>query len=190
MVRFRDAALEAAVQRTSERGGRHGVGARRPTKHRVAVNGRTRLLNTSASTRQFELGDWLGRHRVPGRVAQEPVTVVRSVNGTGLACAPSVSPRRFSDPTLEQGEDGSALLAVLAAFERPTTVDSALAKLRSKARLDPELRARGHRPPRGRTLPPAPSFISTSTSARRAASAFAGLSRSLSRSRRIALSAS
>ena len=48
-----------------------------------------------------------------------------------------VSPRRFSDPTLQQGDDGSALLAVLAAFERPTTVDSALKGLRAKAKLDP-----------------------------------------------------
>ena len=88
-------------------------------------------MNTSASTLQFQLGDWLGTYRVPSRVAQEPVTVVRSINGTGMACAPSVSTRRFSDPMLQQGEDGAALLAVLAAFERPTVVNTALARLPS-----------------------------------------------------------
>ena len=62
----------------------------------------------------------------------------------GLACAksrrraPSVSPRRFSDPTLVQGEDGAVLLAALAAFERPTPVANAVTQLRTKARLDPD----------------------------------------------------
>jgi hypothetical protein len=70
-------------------------------------------------------------------VAQEQVTVVRSVNGTGMACAPSVSPRRFTDPTLDQGEDGRILLSTLAAFERPTTVASAVAQLGAKVKLDP-----------------------------------------------------
>lgn len=137
MVRYRDQALEEAVQRTSEDVDalvwEHAANA-----SRVEVNGGTRLLNASASTRQLDLGDWLGRYRVPARVAHEPVTVVRSVNGTGLACAPSVSARRFSDPALKQGADGSALLAVLAAFERPTAVSTAMARLRSKVELDTE----------------------------------------------------
>lgn len=137
MLRFRDAALEAAVQRTSEHvealAGEHEA-----VKRSVPINGRTRLLNTAPSTLQFKLGEWLGPHRVPVKVAQEPVTVVRSVNGTGLVCAPSVSPRRFTDPTLDQGEDGRILLTALAAFERPTTVASAVAHLGAKVRLDPE----------------------------------------------------
>jgi hypothetical protein len=136
MLRFRDAALEEAVQRTSDH-----VDAlawkHRDARRRVAINGRTRLLNTAPSTLQFKLGDWLGAHRVPAKVAQEQVTVVRSVDGTGLACAPSVSPRRFANPTLDQGQDGQILLSTLAAFERPTTVASAVAQLGAKVKLDP-----------------------------------------------------
>nr|QKW93869.1 Mg-protoporphyrin IX monomethyl ester oxidative cyclase [Vitiosangium cumulatum] len=136
MLRFRDAALEKAVQRTSE----HVESLARKheeAKHRVEINGRTRLLNTAPSTLRFKLGDWLGHHRVPAKVAQEQVTVVRSVNGTGLACAPSVIPRRFTEPTLDQGEDGRILLTTLATFERPTTVASAVAQLGAKEKLDP-----------------------------------------------------
>ncbi|WP_375767450.1 cobalamin-dependent protein [Archangium gephyra] len=136
MLRFRDAALEKAVQRTSEH-----VDAlaceHRDSKRRVEINGRTRLLNTAPSTLRFKLGDWLGPHRVPAKVAQEQVTVVRSVDGTGLVCAPSVNPRKFTDPTLDQGEDGQILLTTLAAFERPTTVAHAVTQLGTKLRLDP-----------------------------------------------------
>jgi len=136
MLRFRDAALEEEVQRTSDH-----VDAlawkHRDARRRIAINGRTRLLNTAPSTLQFKLGEWLGPHRVPAKVAQEQVTVVRSVDGTGLVCAPSVSPRRFTDPTLDQGEDGQILLSTLAAFERPTTVASAVAQLGAKVKLDP-----------------------------------------------------
>ncbi|ATB30548.1 B12-binding domain-containing radical SAM protein [Melittangium boletus] len=137
MLRFRDKALEAAVQRTSEHvealEWKHSE-----AKRRVTINGRTRLRNTAPSTLRFKLGDWLGHHRVPAKVAQEQVTVVRSVDGTGLVCAPSVSPRRFTDPTLDQGEDGQILLTTLAAFERPTTVASAVAQLGAKVKLDPQ----------------------------------------------------
>lgn len=136
MLRFRDAALEEAVQRTSEHVDTLAW-EHREARRRIALHGRTRLLNTAASTLQFKLGDWLGHHRVPAKVAQEQVTVVRSVDGTGIACAPSVSPRRFTDPTLDQGEDGRILLSALAAFERPTTVASAVAQLGAKVRLDP-----------------------------------------------------
>ncbi|HEX8441586.1 B12-binding domain-containing radical SAM protein [Archangium sp.] len=136
MLRFRDAALEKAVQRTSEHvealEWKHSE-----AKRRVAINGSTRLLNTAPSTLQFKLGDWLGHHRVPAKVAQEQVTVVRSVDGTGLVCAPSVNPRKFTDPTLDQGEDAQILLSTLAAFERPTTVASAVAQLGAKVKLDP-----------------------------------------------------
>jgi hypothetical protein len=136
MIRFRDAELEAAVQRNSDR-----VDAlawkHRDTRRSLHLHGGTRLRNTAPWTRQFTLGDWLGSHRAPAKVAKEPVTIVRSVDGITLNCAPSVSPRRFSDPTLTQGEDGAILLTALAAFERPTTVASAVKQLGTKARLDP-----------------------------------------------------
>lgn len=137
MIRFKDAELEKAVQRNSDR-----VDAlaweHRDARKRFDLDGRTRLRNTAPSTRQFTLGDWLGSHRAPAKVAQERVTVVRSVDGITLSCAPSVSPRRFSDPTLIQGEDAAVLLAGLAAFERPTTVASAVTQLGKQARLDPD----------------------------------------------------
>ncbi|WP_338868791.1 B12-binding domain-containing radical SAM protein [Myxococcus stipitatus] len=136
MIRFKDAKLEAAVQRTSDQ-----VDAmawkHRDARRNVSVNGRTRLVNTAPSTRRFTLGDWLGSHRAPARVAGEEVTVLRSVDGITLSCAPTLQPRKFSDPTLVQGEDGAILLAALATFERPTTVSSAVSQLGSKARLDP-----------------------------------------------------
>ncbi|MCK8500083.1 MULTISPECIES: B12-binding domain-containing radical SAM protein [Myxococcus] len=136
MIRFRDAKLEAAVQRTSEQ-----VDAlawkHRDAQRNLDVNGRTRLVNTASTPRRFSLGDWLGSHRAPVKVAREEVTVLRSVDGITLSCAPTVNPRRFSDPTLVQGDDGAILLAALAAFERPTTVSSAVSHLGSKARLDP-----------------------------------------------------
>lgn len=136
MVRFRDRAQEQAVQRHSER--LDEVVQRQAAARRLAVHGGTRLVNAVASTLHVELGDWLGRHRVPARVAHEPVTVMRSVDGPGLACAPSLSPRRFADPELQQGEAGAAILSVLAAFTRPTAVDSALARLAVEAKLDPD----------------------------------------------------
>jgi hypothetical protein len=136
MLRFGDAALEEAVQRTSDHVDALAW-AHRDTRRKIALNGRTRLLNTAPSKLRFKLGDWLGHHRVPAKVAQEEVTVVRSVDGTGMVCAPSVSPRRFTDPTLDQGQDGQILLTALAAFERPTTVASAVAQLGAKVRLDP-----------------------------------------------------
>ncbi len=135
-IRFRDAGLEAAVQRNSDQ-----VDAlaweHRDARRSAPLHASTRLRNTAPWTRRFTLGDWLGAHRAPAKVAQEPVTVVRSVDGITLSCAPSVSPRRLSDPTLVQGQDGTILLAALATFERPTTVASAVTQLGAKARLDP-----------------------------------------------------
>jgi len=159
MVRFLDPALEEAVQRTSDQVDQV-VWRRAARRSHVAVTGRTRLRDASASTRKLPLGEWLGRHRVPDRVAREPVTVVRSVNGTGVSCAPSVSRRRFSDPALQQGEEGAALLEVLGAFQRPTTVGAALERLRSSARMDPELaREAIHQLTAGRFLQPVPGKV-------------------------------
>jgi hypothetical protein len=136
MLRFRDRSLEEAVARTSKHLSALAL-KRRAASQRVPINGRTRLLNTAPSTLRFKLGEWLGPHAVPAKLAQEEVTVVRSVNGTGLACAPSVSPRRFPDPTLDQGENGRILLLALASFEQPTTVARAVTQLGAKLKLDP-----------------------------------------------------
>ncbi|MHA7631510.1 B12-binding domain-containing radical SAM protein [Corallococcus sp. M7] len=136
MIRFKDKELEAAVQRNSDRvdelAWKH-----RDSRKRVDLHGRTRLKNTAPSTKRFTLGDWLGSHRAPAKLAKEPVTVLRSVDGITLSCAPSINPRKFTDPTLTQGEDGAILLAALAAFDKPTTVSSAVSHLGTKERLDP-----------------------------------------------------
>lgn len=136
MLRFQDDALEEAVRSTSE----HVAALAwdyRASRRNVPVTRRTRLRNTAPSTLRFTLGEWLGTHNVPAKVAQEEVTVFRSVYGAGLVCAPSVSPRRFTDPTLAQGADGRILLAALAAFEQPTTVAQAVTQLGATVKLDP-----------------------------------------------------
>jgi hypothetical protein len=136
MVRFRDPALERDVQRTTDRVSAIGL-EHRAARRRVPIHARTRLVNTAPSTRRFTLGDWLGPQGVPAGLAREEVTVVRSVDGADLICAPSVSPRRFRDPTMEQGENGRVLLSTLAAFAEPTTVVQASAWLGARAKLDP-----------------------------------------------------
>jgi hypothetical protein len=128
MVRYRDAKFEAAVQRTADEVDAMVWEAADRRAH-VEVTGKTRLVDRSAAREEFALGEWLGRFRVPARFSKEKVTVIRSENGAGLSCAPSVSPRKFSDPLLQQGEEGSALLATLDAFQKPTVVNTALKKL-------------------------------------------------------------
>lgn len=136
MLRFQDPSLEDAVQRASDHVDSLAW-AHRAEKRKVPINGRTRLLNTSPSTLQFKLEDWLGSHRASPKVAKELVTVVRSIDGTGLSCAPTVHPRTFTDPTLDLAEDAEILLGALAAFQRPTTVSAAVAQLGKRVRLDP-----------------------------------------------------
>ena len=136
MLRFMDEALEQAVQQQSEE-----IEAlaweHKSARQKIDFDARTRLLNTAPSTRRYTLGEWLGTHRVPAKVTHEEVTVVRSVEGWEIYCAPTVSPRRFKDPTLDQGEDGRILLTALAAFEKPTTVASAVTQLGNRVHLDP-----------------------------------------------------
>ena len=136
MLRFLDPKLEAAVQQQAEEI-EAAAWEHKAARRRVDIHERTRLRNSAPSTRRFTLGDWFGSHLVPEKVRQEEVTVVRSVDGTELYCAPSVSPRRFQEPTLDQGEDGRILLAALAVFEQPTTVAHAVAQLGKTVHLDP-----------------------------------------------------
>lgn len=137
MVRFVDPKLEAAVQGTTE-DLQAQIDEQSAAAQRFAFTGRSKLVNASASTSEVALGDWLGSHRVPPRVSKERVTVVRSTIGTGLACLPSLNTRQFYDAGLQQGADGAAILAVLAAFERPTAVDEVISRLRSKLKLQAE----------------------------------------------------
>ncbi|MEW5738206.1 MAG: cobalamin-dependent protein [Myxococcota bacterium] len=136
MVRFSDATLEAAVARTAV-ALEALAGARRDAKATRALSGRTRLESTAPMTKVVRLGDWLGAWQVPAKLREAPVTVVRSVDGHGLTCAPSVAPGRLPHAHLQAGDEGAAVLAVLGVFSQPTTVDAAVAELRAKARLPP-----------------------------------------------------
>jgi hypothetical protein len=79
---------------------------------------------------------------------------VRSVDGTGLVvCAPSVSPRRFTDPTLDQGEDGQILLTTLAAFEHPATAVSSAGGCLSQSSRSSSRRRGSGRPDNSRYHP-------------------------------------
>ncbi len=135
MIRYRDEKLEAAVQQTSDEVDAM-VWEAADAKAHVPLNGRTRLKDASVAREEYALGEWLGAYRVPPKLAQEPVTIVRSVNGSGLSCVPSVNPRRFQDPVLQQGDEGAVLLEVLGAFQKPTTVDAAVQRLGSEDALE------------------------------------------------------
>ena len=135
MVRFADKKFEQAVQRTSDEVDAM-IWDAVAQKNDLAIDGKTRLINRAAFTQQFDLGAWLGSYRVPAKFAREKVTVVRSIDGAGLSCTPTVSRKKFSDPLLQQGEEGSALLDVLAAFDKPTTVNAALQKLKTRSAQD------------------------------------------------------
>jgi B12 binding domain len=135
MIRFADAALEAEVTRTADQVGDRVAAKARTERRRSKLTADTRLVNTAPATKQFTLGAWLGSEQVPAGMVGEPVTVVRSVNGAELACAPTIGGRRPVAPTLEQGETGRLLLATLAAFAQPTTVARAVKEMGLKARL-------------------------------------------------------
>lgn len=136
MVRFADAKLEAAVASTA-----HELEAlaraRLEARAHVALTGRTRLRQGAALRRTLTLGAWLGAWRAPARFADAWVTVLRSEDGHGLACAPDVDARRCDDPAVEAGERGAVLLAALDAFARPATVDAGVAHLERQG-LDAE----------------------------------------------------
>jgi len=135
MLRFRDDALEEAVQSTYERSAAIAEDYR-ATRKSIHLSDRTRLKNTAPSTRRYPLGDWLGSHRVPAKLAREEITVVRAVDGATIVCAPSLTPRRFRDPTMNQGHGAQTLLSGLASFEHPTTVGQALTRLATVGKIE------------------------------------------------------
>jgi hypothetical protein len=49
-----------------------------------------------------------------------------------------VSPKRFQDPTLDQGEDGRILLSALDVFGQGRAIASGVKQLGAKARLHPD----------------------------------------------------
>ncbi|MBX7097794.1 MAG: cobalamin-dependent protein [Myxococcaceae bacterium] len=126
MVRYADPGLEAAVARTAAR-----VEALISAQQRRASAERRRtraMVQAAPAARdQVALSDWLGPHRVPAKLARAPVTVIRSVDGLGLACAPTV--QGFEDPALLTDQDAALLLGVLDAFSQPARRDAGLARL-------------------------------------------------------------
>lgn len=137
MVRYLDDALESAVQETSDEVDAWVWEAAAKANH-VSYGERTRLVNATAATQTYSLGEWLGSHRAPARIANETATVIRAVDGAGVTCAPTVDPKVFSDASLELGERGRAILAVLDAFATPTPLGAGLKALSSKRTLDAE----------------------------------------------------
>ncbi len=122
MIRFRDVRVEASVQRTFERVWE------RIRKPQAVLGPRTKLASAVASRAETTLGAWLGDWRVPVKLRGEELTVLRSRDGAGLACAPGL--KGFEDPNVQVGAEASALLAALDVFAKPTTVDAGRAKLK------------------------------------------------------------
>lgn len=137
MVRYRDAALERAVQETFEELDEQAHAQAEAAAH-TELDDRTRLVDVTLGRLEMTVGEWLGSHQVPTRAAQEPVTVLRGRDGLGLACAPGLSPRRFAHPSLQQGSDAALMLEAMALFRRPTRVLDAVAKLHQRTKLDGE----------------------------------------------------
>lgn len=136
MIRYADPKVEAEVQRAADE--LQAKVERQALKKAKPISGRTKLVTAIASTLEVQLGDWLGRHLVPKRFADEPVTVMRSVDGAGLACAPRLSERRFSDPNVQQGATAEVILTAIRAFAKPVTIDATIARLGVEAGLDPD----------------------------------------------------
>ena len=128
MVRYADERFEAEVEETffelDQRIAEHAA-----KRALVRLTPKLRLKNAAPQTRAMTLGDWFGTHAVPASLHDAPLTAVRSLNGTGLVCAPGVSPRKFAHPSLHQGQEAQAILKVLAAFEEPTELRAVLGRL-------------------------------------------------------------
>ncbi len=137
MVTFTDPKVEQQVQHAADEV-QARVEAHADSTSEV-LDADTRLVMKLASTRQVTLGEWLGTHRVPARSMKVPVTVMRSDLGAGLACAPTFRSRTFSDPMLQHGDTGAAILEVLEVFRKPITVQAAIGTVARKARLDPDV---------------------------------------------------
>ncbi len=135
MLRFLDPKLEARVQRTADRLVELAQAHAASQAPRIA--GSTPLVANLGSTHELSLGEWCGAFRVPVAARKTPVTLVRSVDGAGLACAPDLSPRAFLEPSIRHGDEARAILTALETFARPTSSDAAIARLRTSARLAP-----------------------------------------------------
>lgn len=139
MIHFRDEGLEQAVRKNCAR--LDATIAADTERREGRLTPGTRLKTTLLTRRETSLGDWLGRHKVPTKLAPTPVTVLRSANGAGLACAPGLDPSRFEDPMVEAAEAGAVVLSVLGAAERPVTVEALTAHVMHEFACDEEAAA-------------------------------------------------
>lgn len=130
MVRYADEAFEAEVEETFAELD-HQVLSHAQKRAMVQLTPRARFKNASPQTRTLTLGQWFGTHMVPASLHAEPLTAVRSSDGTGLVCAPTVSPRKFAHPSLHQGKEAQAILSVLKTFAQPIALRDALDELGS-----------------------------------------------------------
>ncbi len=117
MIRFADVKLERAVQRGFERV--FEAIQKRPD----ALTSKTKLVSAVVSRQTPTLGEWLGAWRVPSNDAPQRLTVLRSEDGGGLACAPKLE--GFDTPLVETGPDAAQLLGVLDAFAQPAPASRA-----------------------------------------------------------------
>jgi hypothetical protein len=137
MVRYLNEKTENAVQETSDEIDEL-VWNTAAQKSHFGVHENSQLVNACVAREEFELGQWLGSHRVSPKVSHEGVTVLRSINGNGLSCAPSVPVSEFEDALLQQGHAASQVLSVLQAFERALPVKTAIAALRKSKKMNAE----------------------------------------------------
>ncbi len=134
MVTFRDAKVERAVQRAADQVqaliARHAPAAVEPTLHDS-----TRLVTSLASRGETTLGQWLGPHVAPEGLFDEPVTLFRTVDGAGLACSTTLSERRFTDPSVQQGTTAKAIVATLEAFKTPVALSTGVHQVVKRAKV-------------------------------------------------------
>ncbi|MBK7864775.1 MAG: cobalamin-dependent protein [Archangiaceae bacterium] len=121
MIRFADPKLEVQVQAQFERV--HEAVQKSP----VELLPRTRLVSGVVSRSTTTLSEWVGSHRAPSKHAAAQVTVLRSADGPGLACAPEL---KWRDDDVQTGPEAAALLQVLGAFEKAATVGDVEGRLR------------------------------------------------------------
>ncbi|MFT3709554.1 MAG: cobalamin-dependent protein [Archangium sp.] len=153
MVRYADENFEAEVEETFAELD-DAVLNHAAQRAQIPVTPKTRLKNAAPAMRKLTLGEWFGPHAVPAALHDEAVTAVRSSNGTGLVCAPSVSPRKFAHPSLHQGKEAQAISVCAGSV----LVERAGSGRRRHQEARPR-QARAHRSPRASALPPAVSLV-------------------------------
>jgi hypothetical protein len=129
MVRYLDAKLELAVQRAADR--IHDLAQSRK-KRPKALTAKSKLIARVGERFESTLGEWLGAHQVPRALAKAKVEVVRSIDGMGLGCSPSLSEKQLPHARVERGDGARAILAVLEAFAHPESVDKVVSGLCAK----------------------------------------------------------